>query len=85
MKRRDFLRSMIGAMGAVALGPMALEMAKKTPPIEASFIIPPQEIYDWLVPPTIEMVDELVARTTLYWNELALKNFMEGMRQISCE
>lgn len=88
MKRRDFLRSILGAMGAVAVGPAALELARKIAPVEAgfeaSFVIAPQEIYDWMVPPTAEMVDALVARTAWYWNDLALKNLTQGVKDGFC-
>jgi hypothetical protein len=84
MNRRSFLKRMFGVAGAIAAGPVALKVAAEllpkavaptvnpawiNAPFEASFIIP---------------VEELLAQTTWYWNELSLKNLMRGVDEHAC-
>jgi hypothetical protein len=83
MKRRDFFKTLLGTAAAVAVGPKVVELVSKLAPpsinpawhtatYEAEFIIPSQEV-----------IDALVRRTAWHWNEVALKNLMEGVRKIA--
>lgn len=84
MKRRDFFKTLLGTAAAVAIGPKLLELAEPTVPFEMGFVIPPQEVMDWMTMPSQEMIGTLVANTAQYWNELMLKNLDEGLRKICC-
>ncbi len=81
MNRRSFLKRLLGAAGAIAAGPVALKVAAEifpqaplcnlaeeaiinTATWESGFIIP---------------VEELMAQTTWYWNDLTMKNLTRGL------
>jgi hypothetical protein len=88
MNRRSFLKRLLGAAGAIAAGPVALKVAAEifpqaplcnlaeeainnawvSAPYEAQFIIP---------------VEELMAQTTWYWNDLALKNLTRNVSHLA--
>ncbi len=97
MNRRNFLKRIFAAAGAVAVGPVALKVAAELYPapvgpgvITASVL--DRITRDLLAPKAIpiydlyigrEAAEALVGQTARYWNELCLKNLSDGWAQFA--
>ncbi len=85
MNRRNFLKRIFAAAGAVAVGPVALKVAAEllpsTPGINPAWVNAPYEA-EFLIP-SQEVIDNLCLRTAWYWHEESLKNLMDGVRKIA--